>query len=105
MGLSYMAEESLSEVEVQAENLRMKQEELALLTTQQLGMVDGSSTADENSGIRRRLGAAAANEPDSGCDLSSDTVGYTMECGMDRAAILNKTAELFTTADVNITGE
>eukprot|EP01043_Picozoa_sp_COSAG02_P040526 COSAG02_NODE_3288_length_7000_cov_1414.390958_7_plen_253_part_00 len=109
MGLCYLAEETLDAGQRADEEIRMQAEEKYLLAMEEgrerLGMEEGGSEVDDNSGIRRRLGAAA-EEDQSDCKFFSDSrVGVPIPCGMDDATIYNLTAELFTTAELNVTGE
>lgn len=105
MILCKMAEKTSDAAEIKAEKARMATEERLLLAMQQAGMQDGSSAADDNSGIRRRLGAASGEESESDCAFFSDTGPpvVPMPCGMDLATIQSTTAQLFTTAQVNVT--
>lgn len=109
MGLCYLAEETLEQSERLAEETRMQAEEKYLLAMEegreQLGMEEGGSSADDNSGIRRRLGAAAEDDEGECKFFKNSRVGVPMPCGMDDATIYNVTAGLFTTAELNVTGE
>lgn len=109
MGLCYLAEETLDAGQRVDEELRMQAEEKYLRAMEEgrerLGMEEGGSEADDKSGIRRQLGAAA-EEDQSDCKFYSDSqVGVPIPCGMNDATIYNLTAELFTTAELNVTGE
>ena len=105
MGVCYLAEESVDATEKYAEQARMDAEEKYLIAAGKLGMQDGGSPADDNSGIRRRLGAAPAERSETNCRFFSNTPVVSMPCGMDQAEIENKTSLLFTTAQQNLTGE